>query len=114
MKENFHSAEAPSKSRKRQDSRVCFYHDMVLGFLRSQGNWLVKFNAETGEEYSDISIQTPERVEIVIELKYADNGNWKAACAEAPRQIEIRRYAEGLKRRGDHFHKGNGVFGKDG
>ena len=84
----------------RTNMKENFYHGMVLGLLRSQGNWLVKSNAETGESYSDISIQTPERVGIVIELKYADNGNLEAACAEALKQIEDRKYAEGLKRRG--------------
>ncbi len=76
-----------------------FYHGMVLGLLRSQGNWLVKSNAETGEGYSDISIQTPDRIGIVIELKYADDGNLEAACAEALKQIEIKKYAEGLRHR---------------
>ena len=76
-----------------------FYHGMVLGLLRSQGNWLIQPNAETGEGYSDISIQTPDRIGIVIELKYADDGNLEAACAEALKQIEIKKYAEGLRRR---------------
>ena len=76
-----------------------FYHGMVLGLLRSQGNWLIQSNAETGEGYSDISIQTPDRIRIVIELKYADDGNLEAACAEALKQIEIKKYAEGLRRR---------------
>ena len=77
-----------------------FYHGMLLGLLRSQGSWLVKSNAETGEGYSDISIQTPDRVGIVIELKYADDGNLEAAGWEALRQIEEKKYAEGLKRWG--------------
>ena len=76
-----------------------FYHGMVLGLLRSQGNWLIQSNAETGEGYSDISIQTQDRIGIVIELKYADDGNLEAACAEALKQIEIKKYAEGLRRR---------------
>lgn len=75
-----------------------FYHGMLLGLLRSQGNWLVKSNAETGEGYSDISIQTPDRIGIVIELKYADDGNLEAVCKEALNQIEEKKYAEGLKR----------------
>lgn len=100
MKENLHSVKATSKSPKRQDSRVCFYHGMVLGLLRSQGNWLIQSNAETGEGYSDISICTPERTGIVIELKYAEDGNLEAACEKALKQIEDRKYAEGLKRRG--------------
>ena len=83
----------------RTNMKENFYHGMLLGLLRSQGNWLVQSNAESGEGYSDISICTPERTGIVIELKYADDGNLKAACAEALKQIEERKYAEGLKRR---------------
>ena len=82
----------------RRNMKENFYHGMLLGLLRSQGSWLVKSNAETGEGYSDISIQTPERVGMIIELKYADDGNLEAACAEALNQIEEKKYAEGLKR----------------
>ena len=84
----------------RRNMKENFYHCMLLGLLRSQGSWLVKSNAETGEGYSDISIQTPDRIGIVIELKYADDGNLEAACREALKQVEEKKYAEGLKRRG--------------
>lgn len=84
----------------RRNRKENFYHGMLLGLLRSQGSWLVKSNAETGEGYSDISIQTPERTGIVIEVKYAENGNLEAACKEALDQIEEKRYAQGLKRQG--------------
>ena len=84
----------------RTNMKENFYHGMLLGLLRSQGSWLVKSNAETGEGYSDISIQTPDRIGIVIELKYADGGNLEKACKEALEQIEEKKYAEGLKRRG--------------
>lgn len=60
----------------------------------------MKSNAETGEGCSDISIQTPERLGIVIELKYANDSNLEEACREALEQIEEKKYAEGLKRRG--------------
>ena len=82
----------------RRNMKENFYHGMLLGLLRNQGSWLVKSNAETGEGYSDILIQTPERVGMIIELKYADDGNLEAACAEALNQIEEKKYAEGLKR----------------
>ena len=84
----------------RRNMKENFYHGMLLGLLQNQDNWLVKSNAETGEGYSDISIQTPERTGIVIELKYAENGNLEAACGEALKQIEEKKYVEGLKRRG--------------
>ena len=84
----------------RRNMKENFYHGMLLGLLQNQDSWIVKSNAETGEGYSDISIQTPERTGIVIELKYADDGNLEAACSEALKQIEEKKYAEGLKRRG--------------
>ena len=84
----------------RRNMKENFYHGMLLGLLQNQGSWLVRSNAETGEGYSDISIQTPDRTGIVIELKYADDGNLEKACGEALGQIEEKKYAEGLKRRG--------------
>ena len=84
----------------RRNMKENFYHGMLLGLLQNQDSWLVKSNAETGEGYSDISIQTPDRVGIVIELKYADDGNLEKACAEALEQIEEKKYAQGLKRWG--------------
>ena len=84
----------------RRNMKENFYHGMLLGLLQNQDNWLVKSNAETGEGYSDISIQTSDRTGIVIELKYADDGNLEKACGEALGQIEEKKYAEGLKRRG--------------
>lgn len=77
-----------------------FYHGMVLGLLQSRVDWLIQSNAELGEGYSDISICMPDRTGIVIELKYADDGNLEKGCAEALLQIEERKYALGLKRKG--------------
>ena len=84
----------------RKGMKENFYHGLLLGLLQSQGTWSVQSNAETGEGYSDISIRTPERVGIVIEIKYAHDGNLEKACAEALRQIEEKKYASGLQRRG--------------
>ncbi len=84
----------------RRNMKENFYHGMLLGLLQSQDSWIVRSNAETGEGYSDISIQTPERIGIVIELKYADDRNLETACGEALKQIEEKKYAEGLKRLG--------------
>ena len=84
----------------RRKMKENFYHGMLLGLLQNQDSWIVKSNAETGEGYSDISIQTPERTGIVMELKYAEDGDLEAACSKALKQIEEKKYAEGLKRRG--------------
>lgn len=45
-------------------------------------------------------MQTPDRVGIVIELKYAEDGNLESSCKAALAQIEDRKYGEDLKRRG--------------
>lgn len=84
----------------RRNRKENFYHGMLLGILQSQGNWLIQSNAELGEGYSDISICTSNRTGIVIELKYVDDGNLEKGCKEALKQIEERKYAIGLQRKG--------------
>ena len=83
----------------RKNMKENFYHGMVLGLLQSRGDWLIKSNAELGEGYSDIVICTSDRVGMIIELKYADDGNLEKGCADALKQIEDRKYAVGLERR---------------
>ena len=84
----------------RRNRKENFYHGMLLGLLQSQGNWLIQSNVELGEGYSDISICTSNRTGIVIELKYADDGNLEKGCREVLKQIEERKYAIGLQRKG--------------
>ena len=75
-----------------------FYHGILLGLLGYKSNWLVKSNAESGFGYSDILVEVPKnRTGIVIELKYAEDGNMDAACGKALQQIEDRDYAAKLK-----------------
>ena len=75
-----------------------FYHGILLGLLGYKSNWLVKSNAESGLGYSDILVEVPKnRTGIVIELKYAEDGNMDAACEKALQQIEDRDYAAKLK-----------------
>ncbi|WP_418747197.1 AAA family ATPase [Frisingicoccus sp.] len=81
----------------RKNMKENFYHGMVLGLLQSRGDWLIKSNAELGEGYSDIVIYTPDRVGMIIELKYADDGNLERGCLKALEQIEDRKYAVGLE-----------------
>ncbi len=84
----------------RSSMKENFYHGMLLGLLQSQESWIVRSNAETGIGYSDISVATPERLGIVIELKYAEDGNLEAACTKALAQIDEKKYDEALRRRG--------------
>lgn len=83
----------------RKSLKENFYHGMVLGLLQSRGDWLTRSNAELGEGYSDIVICTPDKVGIVIELKYVEDGNLEKGCEDALKQIEDRKYAVDLKYR---------------
>lgn len=68
---------------------------MLLGLLAFKGNWAVSSNREAGEGYADILVETgDERIGIVIEVKYARDGNLEAACMEALEQIQKRQYAD--------------------
>lgn len=74
-----------------------FYHGILLGIFGYLDGWCVQSNAESGEGYSDISIEIEDKeIGIVIELKYAEKAAFDAACQEALRQIHDRNYAEVL------------------
>lgn len=78
-----------------------FYHGMLLGLLKSEGNWVVKSNAESGVGYTDIKITIPsEKIGCIIETKYAEDGSFDSACREAMRQIELNGYATALRQEG--------------
>ncbi len=82
-----------------------FYHGILLGLLGYKSNWLVKSNAESGFGYSDILVEVPKnRTGIVIELKYAEDGNMDAACEKALQQIEDRVILIGSKM-AKHCHR---------
>ena len=85
----------------RKEQRESFYHGILLGILGCQDEWLVKSNAESGIGYSDILIEIRKnRIGIVIEMKYAQDGNLEAACQDALRQIEEKSYEARLKEDG--------------
>ena len=78
-----------------------FYHGILLGLLGYRSNWLIWSNAESEIGYSDILIEVPtNRTGIVIEVKYADDGDLNAACEEALEQIEKKDYVAKLKQDG--------------
>ena len=80
----------------RRERKENFYHGMLLGLFAFKGNWAIVSNREAGEGYADILVEIDgeERKGIVIEVKYARDGNLDAACGEALRQIEDRRYGD--------------------
>ena len=80
-----------------------FYHGLLLGILGYKENWSVSSNRESGDGFADILIQIEdENVGIVIEVKYAEDGNLEKACENALNQIVDRRYAEALEQEDIH------------
>ena len=74
-----------------------FYHGILLGILGIKENWIVRSNRESGEGYSDILIETDDTaMGIVIEMKYAEDGNLQKAAEKALKQIESKQYEEAL------------------
>ena len=85
----------------RKGMKENFYHGLLLGILGNMDNWIVQSNAESGDGYSDISIEIRRKgIGIVIELKYAENGALEEACKEAVEQINKRNYEESLRNDG--------------
>lgn len=84
-----------------------FYHGILLGILGFEDSWSVSSNKESGDGYSDILVETDDgETGIILELKYAQDGNLDAACQEALDQIERKRYEEALLDEGiDHILK---------
>ena len=84
-----------------REKKENFYHGILLGLLGYKSSWLIKSNAESGTGYSDILVEVPtNRTGIVIELKYAENGDLDAACEEALKQIREKDYVAKLKQDG--------------
>lgn len=84
----------------RKDMKENFYHGMLLGLLQYENNWETTSNAEAGEGYCDISVRTPDRIGIVIEIKYVEDGDLEKGCAEALEQIEKKKYGAALLKDG--------------
>ena len=91
----------------RKAKKENFYHGILLGLLSHRGDWDVDSNIESGEGYSDIQVEIEaESIGLVIEVKYADNGDLEAGCKEAFKQIEETGYEERLKEDGmEHIIK---------
>lgn len=89
-------------TKARDNQKENFYHGLLLGLLRSKPDWRIKSNRESGDGFSDISIEPtiPEKG-IVIEVKYANTiSGLDDACGRAMKQIRDRRYDEALREDG--------------
>ena len=89
-------------TKARDDQKENFYHGLLLGLLRSEPNWLILSNAESGDGFSDILIE-PEDPDtgIVIEVKYSPTlAGMESVCEAAMNQIKEKRYDERLRNEG--------------
>lgn len=78
-----------------------FYHGILIGILGLKEHWGISSNRESGDGYSDIIIETQDMEKgIIIETKYAEDGDLQKACEKALAQIENNHYEEELKDEG--------------
>lgn len=81
----------------RKNKKENFYHGILLGLLSHREDWIIISNAESGEGFSDILIESEgSGTGIVIEIKYPDDGNLEVGCQNALAQIEEKGYATRL------------------
>lgn len=81
----------------RKNRKENFYHGILLGLLGHREDWDIDSNAESGDGFSDILVEIPEKgIGMVIEVKYAQDGDLEAGCAEALAQIEEKGYTARL------------------
>ncbi len=82
----------------KKDMKENFYHGVLVGILGVKDRWGISSNQEMGEGYADI-LAEPDTGDmgIIIEVKYAHDGDLDAACKEALKQIAYTRYEDDLE-----------------
>ena len=85
-------------TKARKEEKESSYHNLLVGILTGNADWLVKSNVEAGEGFADIIVETDDPdAGIVVELKYVkDFKDMEPACQKALAQIRERRYQEYL------------------
>lgn len=85
----------------RKATKENFYHGMLIGLLGFKEGWTVMSNREAGDGFSDIQILIDDaETGIVIEVKYAQNGDLEAECQKALTQMRALHYEEGMRNAG--------------
>ena len=81
----------------RKEMKENFYHGVLIGILGVKTRWGCTSNQEMGEGYADIYVEPDTgNMGIIIEVKYAHDGNLDKACREALKQIEHTKYEDDL------------------
>ena len=87
----------------RKSTKENFYHGILLGILSFKGGWMVKYNKEAGNGFSDIMIWMDDSdTGIVIEVKYAEAADMETECKKALEQIAKNQYEEVFQEEGIH------------
>ena len=85
-------------TKARKEEKESSYHNLLVGILTGNADWLVKSNVEAGDGFADIIVETDNPdAGIVAELKYTKNfDEMRIARRKAMNQIRDRRYQEYL------------------
>ena len=85
-------------TKARNGEKESSYHNLLVGILTGNVDWLVKSNVEAGEGFADIIVETDDPdAGIVVELKYVKEfKDMEPACQKTLAQIRERRYQEYL------------------
>ena len=85
----------------RKATKENFYHGMLIGLLGFKEGWTVMSNREAGDGFSDIQILIDDaETGIVIEVKYAQDGDLEAECQKALTQMRALHYEDGMRNAG--------------
>ena len=74
----------------RNEEKENFYHELLLGLLRSCRNWSIRSNVESRDGFADILVQPED----------SDFSRLETYCQKALEQIKNRRYDELLREDG--------------
>ena len=78
-----------------------FYHGILLGILGFKEMWIVSSNRESGNGYYDILVEIEEEeIGMILEIKYAHDGDMDAGCRDALKQITDKDYTQQLEEDG--------------
>jgi hypothetical protein len=85
------------------DYAESYYHGFLTGILKNMGDYMISSNRESGTGRPDIILKTPSvrGRAIILELKVAKTFyKLNEGCDAALRQIQQKKYADGLRRDG--------------
>ena len=78
-----------------------FYYGLLLRILSVKDEWGIYSTRETRDGYSDIVVETENSATgIILEIKYAHDGNLEESCKRVLEQIVNTHYEEELKNEG--------------